>query len=54
MSPYLVVAMPMIAFIGVVGAIYWFLRGRRDRALALLAVGVAAVVYVVATYYASV
>jgi hypothetical protein len=54
LMPYDIVLLPMIAFCGVVGAVYSLRRGRRRSALAFGLAGVGAAVLAIALYYASV
>lgn len=51
---YLIVLMPVWAFVGIVGAIVSVLRGRRRSALIWLSIGVGAILVAIALYYASI
>ena len=51
--PYFVALVPILAFIGVVGAIVSLVRGRLRSALAFGIVGIGCIVYAIAAYYGS-
>ncbi len=52
--PYFVAALPILAFIGIVGAGVALLRGRRLSALVFGLVGLNSVLLAIALYYTSV
>jgi hypothetical protein len=51
--PYFVALLPLLAFVGVVGAIVALLRGRRRAALGFAIVGVVAVAVAIGLYYSA-
>jgi hypothetical protein len=51
--PYFIALVPILAFVGIVGAIVSLLRGRLRSALAFGIVGVGSIVYAIAGYYGS-
>ncbi len=51
--PYLIVLMPMLAFVGLVGAIVSLIRGRSRSALGFGIVGVSAILFAVTLSYTS-
>jgi hypothetical protein len=52
--PYLIALVPILAFVGVVGALVSLARGRLRSALALGVVGAGSIVYAIAGYYGSI
>ena len=52
--PYFIALVPLLAFVGVVGAIVSLVRGRLRSAFAFGIVAIGSIVYAIAGYYSSI